>query len=123
MIETDLGGQPAATNDPMPPRRTVAGKYDAVFSQVQPGQRIVCPPGTGSRLAVQLRKWLAMRNYQDVRVRGIDRCDDGHGDVWLISARKPVATRWNTPGGAAPLATDAPAAAPAKGGKKAAATC
>lgn len=88
-------------NDTMPSRRMVKSKYHDVFEAMQQGQRIVCPPGTAARIATQYRKWLAQRDIK-AEVRAFERCDDGKGGVWLVSITKPVATRWNTPGGAMP---------------------
>ena len=86
------------TNEPYVSGRVIRSKYDAVFEQVKVGQRIVCPAGTASRLAVQFRKWLTVRGYSGVDVKARDRCADGKGGVWFLAGEIKPATRWNTPG-------------------------
>lgn len=71
-------------------RSSPVSKYEPIFSKVQPNQRIVCPAGTGSRLAAQFRKWLQNHGNKNVVVRARDRCEDGMGGVWWIKeAEKP----------------------------------
>ena len=94
--------QLSVSNDPYISGRNVRSKYDAVFEQVSVGQRLVCPAGCASRLAVQYRKWLTQRGYEDIDVKAKDSCPDGQGGVWWLAGEKKAQTRWNTPGNKAP---------------------
>lgn len=75
-------------------RALPVSKYEPIFGAVKPGQRIVCPDGTASRLAAQFRKWLENRGRRDVVVRARERCDDGLGGVWWIQEAQKPKTVW-----------------------------
>lgn len=69
-------------------------KYEAVFSQLKPGQRLRCPDGTASRLSAQLKKWLASEGHKGAIVRARERCDDGQGGVWWMLPEQKPKTVW-----------------------------
>lgn len=69
-------------------------KYEAVFSQLKPGQRLRCPDGTASRLSAQLKKWLASEGHKGAIVRARERCDDGQGGVWWMLPEEKPKTVW-----------------------------
>lgn len=91
------------TNDRMPPGRPTRSKYDAIFEQIQVGQRIVCPKGTAGRIASQFKKWLRKAGYSSFDVKARENCPDGNGGVWFLAGEIKPKTRWNTPGNKAPL--------------------
>ncbi len=75
-------------------RARPVSKYEAVFSQLKPGQRLRCPDGTASRLSAQLKKWLASNGHKNAMVRARERCDDGQGGVWWIKPEEKPKTVW-----------------------------
>ena len=71
--------------DPLPTRRIVAGlKYDALFSQMQVGQCIVCKPSDAGKIGTALNAWL----YKKGRNNAVKTCrnyeTDELGRVWLL---------------------------------------
>lgn len=85
-------------------RSLVKSKYDDIFSTLAANQRLVCPAGSASRIAAQLKKWLAVRGEKDPVIRAKERCLDDRGGVWWIKEVAPVtvATAWKTPDARAP---------------------
>lgn len=75
-------------------RATSVSKYEPIFSALKPNQRMVCPAGSGSRLAAQLKQWLANKGHKSPVVRARERCDDGLGGVWWIQEAKKPKTVW-----------------------------
>lgn len=77
-------------------RTTQASKYDAIFSELKPNQRLVCPAGSGSKLSSALKKWLNKKGYQSPLIRARERCEDGNGGVWWLQEEKPkkMETLW-----------------------------
>ena len=75
-------------------RASPVSKYESIFSALKPGQRLVCPHGSASRLSAQLRNWLEKKGVKEPIVRARERCDDGEGGVWWIQeAAKPKTVR------------------------------
>jgi hypothetical protein len=74
-------------NDPLPPTRTVPkSKYDELFSQLKPGQCIVCQPQQASRVGSALKKWLENRMVKNMTIRAASRYPkDDMGRVWLLN--------------------------------------
>lgn len=72
--------------DPIPEHRTVIGsKYDAVFSNLKPGQALKCPPGAApGKLATSLRKFIEKRGM-NCDIKTMSDYGDGFGRVWLIA--------------------------------------
>lgn len=83
--------------------RSVKSKYDDIFSQLQQGQRLACPPDYAPRLSSLLKKWLEKKGYRGIVVKSRMHCDDKQGGVWWLEGEIPAATKWNTPNGRAPL--------------------
>lgn len=85
-------------------RSQAKSKYDGIFSALAANQRLVCPAGSASRIAAQLKKWLTVRGEKDPVIRAKERCQDDSGGVWWIKEVAPVtvATAWKTPNGQAP---------------------
>ncbi len=88
------------SNDPFIGRVMKQGsKYDAIFSQLKIGQRLVCDSDGAARLSSQLRKWLEQRGHKNPVVRSVAVYHDGKGGVWWLEAegasksRKPQ-TSW-----------------------------
>ena len=75
-------------------RSIPVSKYEAIFSQLKPNQRMVCPNGSASRLSAQLRNWLEKKGHKDPIVRARERCDDGEGGVWWIKEAEKPKTVW-----------------------------
>lgn len=90
------------SNDPFIGDRVLTSKYEPIFGKMQVGQRVVCPPGTASRVAVQMRSWLKRRGYVNLEIRSRENYPDGQGGVWWLAGEKKAQTRWNTPGNRAP---------------------
>lgn len=63
-------------------------KYDALFSKLQQGQRIKCPPEAASALGTRLRKWLKREGHPKARVATRKLCEDGAGGVWWLGERE-----------------------------------
>lgn len=63
-------------------------KYDDLFSKLQQGQRIKCPPEAASALGTRLRKWLKREGYPNARVATRKLCEDGAGGVWWLGERE-----------------------------------
>ena len=82
---------------PAPP-----SKYEAVFSALNAGQRIVCPEGAASKIAGQLKKWLIAHGHKAPIVRARERCKDGKGGVWWMQEALTPATVWQTENKQAP---------------------
>lgn len=75
-------------------RASPVSKYEAIFSALKPGQRLVCQHGSASRLSAQLRNWLEKKGHKNVIVRARERCDDGLGGVWWIQEDPKPKTVW-----------------------------
>ena len=75
-------------------RATPVSKYETIFSELKPNQRLVCPNGSASRLAAQLRNWLEKKGHKEPIVRARERCDDGQGGVWWIKEAEKPKTVW-----------------------------
>ena len=73
-------------NDPLPAARAMPeGKYTAIFSKLQFGQSIKCPPGAAPKIATALKKWLEVHKKQGTVRSAIRYGEDGTGRVWLIA--------------------------------------
>lgn len=75
-------------------RASPVSKYEAIFSALKPGQRLVCPHGSASRLSAQLRNWLEKKGHKAPQVKSRERCDDGLGGVWWIKEAEKPKTVW-----------------------------
>ena len=75
-------------------RASPVSKYEPIFSALKPGQRLVCPHGSASRLSAQLRNWLEKKGVKEPIVRARERCDDGEGGVWWIQEAAKPKTVW-----------------------------
>lgn len=78
-------------DDPVPAvRNSPQGKYTALFSQMEYGKALKCPPGTASAIAAALRKWIEDRKKPGtVRYVG-NYAEDGTGRVWLLAPEKKL---------------------------------
>ena len=75
----------AISNDPFIGRQRKEGsKYDAIFSQLKIGQRLVCHSDAAARLASQLKQWLVKRGHKNPVVRAVSHYGDGKGGVWWM---------------------------------------
>ena len=73
------------SNDPFVGRKRKEGsKYDAIFSQLKIGQRLVCHSDAAARLASQLKQWLVKRGHKNPVVRAVSQYGDGKGGVWWL---------------------------------------
>lgn len=80
-------------NTPMPSQvRRSNNKYEPIFSKLKPGQCIRCEPSERNSIANALRKWVERKGLE-CTVRGIDRCEDGHGRVWLVPKPAEATTK------------------------------
>jgi hypothetical protein len=73
-------------SDPLPERRATPGlKYEALFSQLQVGQCIVCAPDETSKLGHALNTWLQVKGRNNA-VKTCSRYEtDQQGRVWLLA--------------------------------------
>lgn len=73
------------SDDPPPLRRSQpGGHYDAIFRELRPGQRLICPPDRAHGLAKTLADWLRKRGIK-ARVRSSEHYPkDGMGGVWYL---------------------------------------
>ena len=55
-------------------RATPVSKYEAIFSQLKPNQRMVCPNGSASRLSAQLRNRLEKKGHKEQSPTPAARC-------------------------------------------------
>jgi hypothetical protein len=69
-------------------RPVVVSKYEHIFSALELGPRIVCPPESAASIAATLRKWLLNRGRKDFAIRQCSRCADGKGGVWLLEKQE-----------------------------------
>ena len=73
------------SNDPFIGRQRKEGsKYDAIFSQLKIGQRLVCHSDAAARLASQLKQWLEKHGHKNPVVRAVSHYGDGKGGVWWM---------------------------------------
>lgn len=75
------------TNDPLPTRRAITGKYDHLFSTIKPGQSLRVPSAAVSSVSQGMRKWLDRNNQKHVgRIKAAVNYpgDAGYGRVWLL---------------------------------------
>lgn len=71
---------------PQPVRASVESKYAAVFSRLQPGQRLACASADTARIASALRKWVQVHRADPKPIiRIVRECADGRGGVWWLA--------------------------------------
>jgi hypothetical protein len=90
--ELDAVARLQITNDLLPARKALlVSKYESLFTNLQPGQCIVCPPGLSEtgRIANALRKWHEARGKKPIIRTCATYPKDGQGRVWLVSLGKP----------------------------------
>lgn len=75
------------SDDPRPKLRGYASsKYDSLFSQIKPGQCIVCEPENMNATRNALQKWVEVRYPGKYAVRGLSNYPlDGKARVWLLN--------------------------------------
>ena len=75
-------------NDPLPSHRSVPDhKYDAFFSQLTPGNCIVCEAGDAGKIGHALNGYLK-RKGSKYKVKTAQKYTDGKGRVWLLDGSK-----------------------------------
>jgi hypothetical protein len=78
-------------DDPIPTSRyTPEGKYTPLFSKLEYGKALKCPPGTASAIAAALRKWLEDRKKPGTVRYQANYSEDGTGRVWLLEPEKKL---------------------------------
>lgn len=72
-------------SDPLPTHRTVKDqKYEAIFSQLKPGQCIVCESEAASKIGHALNTWLDKKGLRHAVKTTRHYPADGKGRVWLL---------------------------------------
>ena len=67
-------------------RARIVSKFDALFSQLKPGQCLICEPEQAPKLNAALRKWLDNKGLTAVKTKAMTRYPtDGKGRVWRLS--------------------------------------
>ena len=78
-------------NDPPPTvRSSPEGKYTPVFSNLQYGQSLKCPPGAAPKIATALKKWLEVHKKPGMVRSAVRYAPDGTGRVWLLEPEKAL---------------------------------
>lgn len=84
-------------NDPVPKKRDLGpGRYDSLFSTLQPGQCIKCEPEHAGAIGNALRNWLKRKKKKSLAVKSVRvyaPCKDKLGRVWLINADDKVGAK------------------------------
>lgn len=75
------------TSDPLPEKRVMTSKYDALFGSLKPGQCLRVPSKSTGSVAQGLRKWMAKQGMDStgrIKVASVYANDKGFGRVWLL---------------------------------------